>query len=162
MATASDPVSTTDHAARPDQEPDTSLVDPRAPRFGQTLTALGFGSAIVLDLPVLVYAVTAVLVAAVVSGWRLDLYAALWRTAMLPLVGQPAEREHAAPHRFARVLGALFGVLGSGLLLAGVPLAGYAIVGMVVVLAGLAASTGLCLGCKMYRQVQFFQRLGLV
>jgi len=162
MATASETVTNADHAESPDQEPDSSLVDPRAPRFGQTLTALGFGSAILLELPVLVYAVTAVLVAAVVSGWRLDVYATLWRTALRPFVGAPAEREHAAPHRFARILGAGFGILGSVLLVAGFPLAGYAVVGTVVVLAGLAASTGLCLGCRMYRQVRFLQRLGLV
>ena len=163
MAASTETVSTTGHAQRPDEESDSrTRVDPRAPRFGQTLTALGFGSAILFDVPVLVYAVTAVLVAAVVSGWRLDLYATLWRTAMVPLVGQPAEREHAAPHRFARLLGAGFGFLGSGLLLAGFPLAGYAVVGTVVVLAGLAASTGFCLGCRMYRQVRFVQRLGLV
>ena len=163
MATATETATQADHAEGTDDGADGFvLVDPRAPRFGQTLTTLGFGSAIALDLPVLVYAVTVVMTAAVISGWRIDLYAFLWRNVMLPFVGKPVEREAAAPHRFARVMGAIFGILGSALLLAGLPLAGYAAVGIVVVLAGLAAATGICLGCKMYRQVQFFQRLGLV
>ncbi|MEF8774972.1 MAG: DUF4395 domain-containing protein [Haloarculaceae archaeon] len=137
-------------------------VDPRAPRFGQSLTAIGFGAGIALDLPAVVYAVTIVLVAAVASGWRLDLYAVLWRRLLVPIVGYPGEREAAAPHRFARLMGAGFGLLGSGLVLAGYSLAGYATVGVVVVLAGLAATTGVCLGCRMYRQVRFVRGLGLL
>lgn len=143
-------------------DPTRAMVDPRAPRFGQTLTTLGFGSAIVLDVPILVYAVAIVMAAAVVSGWRVDLYAFMWRHLLIPIVGKPSEREAAAPHRFARVMGAIFGAVGSALLLAGFTLAGYAAVGIVVVLASIAATTGLCVGCKMYRQVQFFQRLGIV
>lgn len=138
------------------------LVDPRAPRFGQTITALGLGGAIALDLPLLLYATTAVLLVAVLSGWRIDLYAVLWRTVMIPILGRPREREPAAPHRFARVLGAIGSGLASGLVLAGVPLAGYVVAGAVALLAALAASTGICLGCRMYRQVAFFRRLNVV
>lgn len=163
MATSTETASPPDHGESTDDGAGgLALVDPRAPRFGQTLTTLGFGSAIVLDVPVLVYAVTIVMAAAVVSGWRVDLYAFLWRNLLIPIVGKPSEREAAAPHRFARVMGAIFGAVGSALLLAGFTLTGYAAVGIVVVLAGIAATTGLCVGCKMYRQVQFFQRLGIV
>lgn len=138
------------------------LVDPRAPRFGQTITALGLGGAITLDLPLLLYATAAVLLGAVLSGWRIDLYAVLWRTVMIPILGRPQEREPAAPHRFARVLGAIGGGLASVLVLIGVPLAGYVVAGAVALLAALAASTGICLGCRMYRQVAFFRRLNVV
>jgi hypothetical protein len=139
-----------------------ALVDPRAPRFGQTLTALGLGAGVALGLPALVYAVTVVLVASVVSGWRLDLYAALWRHVVVPVVGRPAETERAAPHRFARVLGAVGTALASVLFVAGFTLAGSAVAVAVAALAALAAVTGLCLGCRLYRQVQLFQRLGIV
>lgn len=157
---------TTTHSARreaaPDEAGDVTLIDPRAPRFGQTLTTLGLGGAIVLDFPPLLYATAVVLVAAVASGWRLDLYATLWRHVVLPIVGRPAEREPAAPHRFARVLGAIGATLASVLVLAGIPLAGYAVAGAVALLAGLAASTGICVGCKLYRQVALFRRLNIV
>ena len=139
-----------------------ALVDPRAPRFGQTLTAAGLVAGVALDLPALVFAVTVVLVAAVGSGWRLDLYAALWKRVLVPVVGHPAEREAAAPHRFARVLGAVGTALASVLLLADLALAGYAVAVAVAALAGFAALSGICVGCRLYRQVQFVQRLGLV
>lgn len=139
-----------------------TLVDPRAPRFGQTLTSLGLGGAVVLDRPILLYGIAIVLVAAVASGWRLDLYSTLWRRGMNPIVGQPAEREPASPHRFARVMGAIGAGLAGVLVLAGVPTGGYVVAGLVAVLAGLAASTGICIGCRMYRQVAFFRRLDIV
>lgn len=139
-----------------------ALVDPRAPRFGQALTTAGLAGAVALDAPPLLYATAAVLVAAVASGWRVDVYALLWRHAILPVVGPPTEREPAAPHRFARVLGAVGATLASAAVLAGVPLVGYALALAVAALAGLAASTGLCVGCRMYRQVALFRRLDVV
>lgn len=150
---------TTDEPAGGESVP---TVDPRAPRFGQAITALGLGSAVAFDLPVVLYATAAVLVVPVASGWRIDPYAVLWRTAVLPVLGRPEEREPAAPHRFARVLGAIGAGLASALALAGAPTAAYAVAGGVALLAALAASTGTCLGCRMYRQVSFFRRLNLV
>lgn len=137
-------------------------VDPRAPRFGQTLTTVGLAGGIALQFPALVYAVAVVLTAAVVSGWRLDLYRVLWQRVVVPVVGPPAEKEPAAPHRFARLMGAVFTALASVLLLTGLASVGYAIAGMVAVLAGLAAALDLCVGCAMYRQVSFVQRLDVV
>lgn len=138
------------------------MVDPRSPRFGQTLTALGLGAAVVFDSPILLSVVAVVLVAAVVSGWRLDLYATLWRTFVVRAVGAPPEREAAAPHRFARVLGAIGATLASVLVFAGFGTPGYAVAAAVAGLAALAASTGICVGCRMYRQVALFRRLNIV
>lgn len=139
-----------------------TLVDPRAPRFGQTLTALFLLVGIVLGEPLLVFAVTVVLVTAVVTGYRVDLWATLWRHGAMRVVGRPGAREPAAPHRFAKLMGAGMTALASVLLLAGVPLVGYAVAGLVAALAGLAAVTDVCVGCQMYRQVSFFRRLGVV
>lgn len=137
-------------------------VDPRAPRFGQSLTTLGLLAGILLDLPILVYAVTAVLVTAAASGWRIDLYGVLWRHVVRSFVGAPDEPEPASPHRFAKLMGATGTTIASALLLAGFPLAGYVVAGLVAAAAGLAAVTGICLGCRMYRQVSFFRRLDVV
>jgi len=139
-----------------------SYVDPRAPRFGQTLTATGLLVGVILDVPALVYAVTAVLVLAVVAGWELDAWAALWRHGALRLLDAPEDREPAAPHRFAKLIGATGTTLSSALLLAGAPLAGYAVALAVAAAAALSAATGICLGCRMYRQVAFFRRLDVV
>ncbi|MFC7045935.1 DUF4395 family protein [Halobacteriaceae archaeon GCM10025711] len=140
----------------------TDSVDPRAPRFGQALTATGLLAAVVLGFAPLLYAVTAVLVVAVASRWRLDLYAALWRRVVRPVVGPPAATEPAAPHRFAKVLGATGTTAATLLTVAGVPFAGYGVAVAVAAAAGLAATTGVCIGCRLYRQVSFLRRRNVV
>ncbi|MDY6764731.1 MAG: DUF4395 domain-containing protein [Halobacteria archaeon] len=138
------------------------MVDPRAPRFGQSITTSLLLVGIVFNQPVLVFTVAAILVIAAVSGWKLDIYAFLWRNLMVPIVGNPGEKEHASPHRFAKLIGATLTTLASIALLLGLTTLGYALAAIVVVAAGLAATTGLCLGCKMYNQVSYFRRLGVV
>lgn len=139
-----------------------AMVDPRAARFGQTLTALFLLSGVLLAEPLLVVGVAAVLVTAVLTGYRVDLWATLWRRGAVRVVDRTDGQEPAAPHRFAKVLGAGMTALASVLLLAGLPLAGYAVAGLVAALAGLAALTDVCVGCRMYRQVSFLRRLGVV
>lgn len=139
-----------------------ALVDPRAPRFGQAVTATGLLAGVVLEAPSLVYAIALLLSVAVVSRWRLDPYAVVWRRLWVPVVGEPPERESAIPHRFAKLLGAVGSVLASALLLAGLALPGYAVAAAVGIAAGLAATTGICLGCRMYRQVSFVRRHGVL
>lgn len=152
-----------------DSTPDLAMVDPRAPRFGQLVTMSGLLAGVVLREPVLVVAVAVVLNAALLSGWRLDLYAFLWQHVMIPVVGPPAEKEAAAPHRFARLMGAASTGVATVLLFAGPALggpdlapAGYAVAVLVAVLAGVAGIGDYCVGCKLYRQVGYFQRLGVV
>lgn len=144
------------------RSPSVAMVDPRAPRFGQTLTALGLAGGVVLGEPILIAFVAVVLSTAVVSGWRIDAWGFLWRRLAIPVVGLPAEREPAAPHRFAKLLGAVGTTLAVGAFLTGVPLVGYSIAVAVSAAAGLAAVTDICLGCRLYRQVAVVRRLGLV
>jgi hypothetical protein len=138
-----------------------ALVDPRAPRFGQTITSTLLLAGIAFARPQFVYLVAALLVTAVASGWRVDAYARLWRS-LLPVVGGPEEREPAAPHRFAKLLGAVGTALASGLLLAGLRTPGFAVAALVATAAGLAAATGICLGCRLYRQVGVARDLGVL
>lgn len=70
-----------------------------------------------------------------------------------------------APHWFAKLMDVGFTAIASVLLFAAPALslpalapAGYA----VAVLAGVAAGADVCVGCRMYRQVSFFRRLGVV
>ncbi|WP_440772739.1 DUF4395 domain-containing protein [Natronorubrum sp. DTA28] len=134
-----------------------AYVDPRAPRFGQSITATLLLIGVVFTQPVLVYAVAAILGLAVVSRWRLDPYRLCWEHVVIPILGRPDEPEPAAPHRFAKLLGAVGAGLASVLLVVGLPTVGYAIAAVVALLAGLAATTGFCLGCRMYRQVSFLR-----
>lgn len=139
-----------------------TLVDPRAPRFGQSLTAGGLLLGIALGFPPLIYLVTAVLLTALLTRWRYDPYGILWRTLVQPAVGRPDEPEPAAPHRFAKLLGAIGTSVASLLIVLGFPTGGYVIAALVAIAAGLAAVTGLCLGCRLYRQVGFFRRHSIV
>lgn len=152
------------------------MVDPRAPRFGQALTATGLLAGFALREPLVVAAVAVVLGTAVASGWRVNLYAILWRQVVVPVVGATDEPEPAAPHRFATLMGAGFtglataafaadAVLAPAAVAAGLSalaLAGWTFAGIVAALAALAAVTDLCVGCRMYKQVSFFRRLGVV
>ncbi len=138
-----------------------ALVDPRAPRFGQAITASGLLVGVLLDIPVLIFAVAAVLFLSAASGWRIDLYGIVFKNLVKPRLG-PAEPESAVPHRFAKLIGVVGTVLASAFLVVGISLAGYAIAIVVAIAAGLAASTGYCIGCRMYSQVSLFRRLSLV
>lgn len=125
------------------------------------MTAAGLLLGVVFDVPALVFAVSLVLVTAVLSQWRLDAWGILFRTVVKPVLG-PAKPESATPHRFAKVIGAVGTTIASVLLVAGFPVAGYAVALLIVIPAGLGATTGFCLGCHMYRQVSLFQRLSIV
>lgn len=138
-----------------------AVVDPRAPRFGQAITASVLAVGVVFDRPPLVYALAVVMLAAILSGWRLDVYAVLWRRLARRLV-EPREPEPASPHRFARLVGATGTAIASVLLLAGFPTAGYAVAGLIAIVAAFSATTGYCIGCRMYRSVSFFRRLDVV
>lgn len=141
---------------------DSARVDPRAPRFGQAVTATGLLAGVALAEWVLVYLITAILVTAVVTRWRVDVYGHLWRHGVSRLVSPPTDLEGAAPHRFAKLLGATGTTVATMALLAGATTVGVAIALAVAALAALAASTGLCLGCRLYRQVSFLQRHDVV
>jgi uncharacterized membrane protein HdeD (DUF308 family) len=68
------------------------------------------------------------------------------------------QQDNPEPHRFALLVGALFNTAASIALIAGVPLVGWALVGIVVVLANLNFWLNFCAGCWMYYQ---FNRLGV-
>jgi len=78
------------------------------------------------------------------------------------LLGPPGTREPAAPHRFAKILGATGTTAATAFLIAGFTTVGFAIAAIVGLLAALAALTGLCVGCKMYRQVSFLHHHDIV
>ena len=137
--------------------------------MGQAITATVAIAAIARAEPLVVYALAALLVTPVLSRWVVDPYRFLWRQVVSRAFGPPTETESALPHRFARVVGAVVTTLASvALLLAGatgvsaLALAGFALVGIVAVLAALGAVTGFCLGCRTYRSVARLQSLGVL
>lgn len=144
-------------------------VDPRAPRFGQAVTAILALAGVGLQEPAAIYVLAILLVVPVVSRWRVDLYGAVWKHGIQRIVGPPESLESAIPHRFARVVGAAFTTGASAFFVASwssgiglLAIAGYGLAVVVGLLAALGATTGICVGCRMYRQVSVFRNLGLL
>lgn len=151
------------------ESPELAHVDPRAPRFGQLITVTLLIIGILIQAPSVIAFVAVILGTAVVSNWRIDLNSVLWRRVIVHIVGRTTESEPAAPHRFAKLLGAGFTTMATILLLAGIYtgiatlfLLGYGVAGMVAVLAAVSGIGDYCVGCKLYEQVAFFRRLKIV
>lgn len=161
--------SNTESESTATESPDVTRIDPRAPRFGQTITMAMLLLGVGLQEPLFILAIAAILNAAVLSGWRLTTYGMLWRHGMVPVVGRPEEPEPAAPHRFAKLMGAGMSALATVLLFAApvvslpaLALGGYAVALVHATMAAIGGIGDYCIGCRMYRQVAFFRRLGVV
>jgi hypothetical protein len=132
------------------------MVDPRQPRFGQAVTGVLLLAGYLLDGPVVIPVLAAILAAASLFGPRANVYAYLFRGATRLLRLKPArELEEAAPPRFANTLGFLFLTIATVAYYAfDPPLAGgwvaWGLALVVSALALLAATTGLCVGCELY------------
>ncbi|WP_431953061.1 DUF4395 domain-containing protein [Actinacidiphila sp. bgisy167] len=125
-------------------------IDARGPRFGASLTSvvlaavLVTGSAWLLAVQALVFAVGAA------AGVQKSPYGLLYRVAVRPQLGPPAETEDPAPPRFAQAVGLAFAVVGLAGHAAGLAWLGLAATACALAAAFLNAAFGYCLGCEMY------------
>jgi hypothetical protein len=121
-------------------------LDPRGQRFAAGVTSLvlvavlATGSGWLALAQAVVFAITAI-------DPRRGPYSYLFRAVVLPRTGPPAEREPAAPVRFAQLLGCAFLTVAAIGYLSGVPALGAAL-GLLA--AFLNAAFGLCVGCEIY------------
>jgi hypothetical protein len=124
-------------------------LDPRGMRFTAAVTAavlvavLATGSGWLALAQAVVFAVTA---------WdpRRGPYPLIFRALVLPRIGPPAEREDAAPVRFAQVVGTVFLTVSAMGYLSGAVLLGTVFAAFGLLAAFLNAAFGLCLGCEAY------------
>jgi hypothetical protein len=124
-------------------------LDPRGQRFAAAVTSLvlvvilltGWGWLALAQT--LVFAVTA-------YDPRKGPYALLFRALVLPRIGPPAEREPAAPVRFAQLVGFTFAAVATVGYLSGVTALGVVFAAFALLAAFLNAAFGLCLGCEAY------------
>ncbi|MCB0973136.1 MAG: DUF4395 domain-containing protein [Actinobacteria bacterium] len=127
-----------------------AAIDPRGPRFNQSVLALVLFVGFAADL----WLVAPVMGACLALGawgqptWNPTFW--LYRNYVAPRLGQPAYREDPRPPRFSARIGALF--LGGATLAfsLGASTAGWVLTLIVATLATLAATTGICLGCELY------------
>jgi hypothetical protein len=124
-------------------------LDPRGPRFAAALTSvvlivvLATGWGWLALAQAVVFAVTA-------ADPRRGPYALIYRTLVAPRLGPTAEREDAAPVRFAQLVGFVFLTIASIGYLSGATTLGVVFAAFGLLAAFLNAAFGLCLGCEAY------------
>jgi hypothetical protein len=130
--------------------PPARFIDPRGQRFGAGLSAIVLAAAFATQQFWLAALVGLNLLIAAGFGSRLFLPGRPWPLVKRALRLGPAEPEHEYPPRFAQALGGLFVAIGTAAFAAGFTPAGWLLVGAVAGLQTLLATTGYCLGCKLY------------
>jgi thiol-disulfide isomerase/thioredoxin len=135
---------------RVDPYRDVDVIDARAPRFAQAT----LGALLLLAFATGWWPLVAILAAqwtvGLVFGRRYCVPCLLYFEVVQPLVGE-GPIEDARPPRFANLVGALVMGIAAFALAAGAEIVGWALALLVAALALLAAATGLCVGCEMYR-----------
>ena len=139
--------------------PTPTPIDPRGPRFNQAVLACSLVVAFVLDLRAVVPAFAVVLLLGAAFGPRYGPFLRLYAEVIKPRLGPPTELEDPRPPRFAAAVGVAFLGAGSLAFAAGSAATGWGLALVVAALAGLAATTGLCVGCEIY--ALFARRRGL-
>lgn len=140
-------------ATRPrtaDPYSDTAVIDARAPRFNQATVGLLSLIGLVTGWWWLYALLAAQLVLGLTLGRRWCLPCVAYFELVQPRLGE-GPVEDARPPRFANQVGATFLTAATVAHLAGWPLLGQALGGVVAALALLAAATGLCVGCELYK-----------
>jgi hypothetical protein len=135
---------------------DTDVIDARGPRTNQAVIGALALLAFLLDLEWLPAVLAAQLAIGLVFGRRYCLPCLLYFEVIQPRLGE-GPIEDARPPRFANVVGVVF--LGGATIafIAGAPTVGWTLTLIVAALALLAAITGFCTGCFVYRLAARFR-----
>jgi len=142
------PHAVTNRTADPYEDAD--VIDARGPRTNQAVIGSLALVAFVLDFAWLPALLAAQLAIGLTLGRRFCLPCLLYFEVIQPRFGE-GPIEDARPPRFANLVGVLFLGAASVAFLLGAPTVGWALTLTVAALALLAAITGFCVGCEMYR-----------
>lgn len=131
---------------------DTEVIDERAPRFNQAVTGAVALLGAIFGWPLAWALMAAQLLVGLTLGRRFCIPCAAYFVLVQPRFGE-GELEDSRPPRLANMIGTAF--LGSAALAwwLGAPAIGTALGLLVAALALLAASTGFCAGCEVYRLI---------
>jgi len=125
-------------------------IDPRGPRFNQACIALVLLVAFVANWPLVVPGVAVILFAGAALGPRFGPFLAFFATVIKPRLGPPSELEDPRPPRFAAAFGSLVLAVATLAFVGDQVDLAWALALAVAVLAGLAAGSGICVGCEIY------------
>lgn len=125
-------------------------IDPRGPRFNQGSITVLLLAGFLLDWRPIAPIIGVVLLLGAALGPRYGPFLRLYADAIKPRLAPPAELEDPRPPRFAAAVGVAFLAASTAAFAAGQPGVGWALALIVAALAGLAAVTGICVGCEVY------------
>lgn len=125
-------------------------LDPRGVRFAAAVTTVVLALVLITGSGWLAAAQAVVFGVAAFAGMRVAPYGLLYRVALAPRLGPPAEREDAAPVRFSQLVGFVFTVVAAVGYLTGLTVVGIVAAAFALVAAFLNAAFGFCLGCELY------------
>lgn len=127
-----------------------SPIDPRGPRFNQAVLTVVLLVAFVGDLRFLVPVMAVVLFLGAAFGAPYGPFLRLYAAVIRPRLAPPKHLEDPRPPRFAATVGTVFLAASSIAFLLDAQVLAWALTLVVAVLAGLAATSGLCIGCELY------------
>ena len=125
-------------------------IDPRGPRFNQAVLTVALLGAFLLDAKLVVPLFAVVLLLGAAFGPRFGPFLRLYADVVRPRLAPPADLEDPRPPRFAAAVGVVFLTGATVAFAAGASGVGWALALVVAALAGLAAVTGICVGCEIY------------
>lgn len=129
---------------------DTAVIDARAPRTNQAIVGTLSLIAVLTGWWGILAAVVLQLAIGLTFGRRYCLPCLLYFEVIQPRLGE-GPIEDSRPPRFANMVGVAFLTAATVAYVGGVTIVGEILGGIVAALAILAATTGLCVGCEMYR-----------
>jgi len=135
-------------------------LDPRGQRFAATLTSIVLIVVLATGWGWLALAQTVVFAITALDP-RKGPYAYLYRLLILPRLGPPAEKEPAAPVRFAQTVGFTFLAVATVGYLTGLTALGVVFAAFGLFAAFLNAAFGLCLGCEAYLLIRRLELRGV-
>jgi hypothetical protein len=125
-------------------------IDPRGPRFNQALLTIGLLVGFIADWQPVALLFAIVLFAGAAFGPRYGPFLRIYADVIKPRLQPPAELEDPRPPRFAATIGVAFLAGASIAFAAGSDVVGWTLALIVAALAGLAATTGICVGCEVW------------
>ena len=135
---------------------DTDVIDARAPRFNQVVVGTLSLVAVLTGAWWLLGLLAIQLAVGLRFGRRYCFPCVAYFELIQPRFGE-GEIEDARPPRFANIVGAVFLTSATLAYAGGLSTLGTVLGGMVAALALLAAATGLCVGCEIYKIVAKFR-----
>ncbi len=130
--------------------PKAQMIDPRGHRFGAGVSALLLIGMFLTGTTWLVGLVLLSIGVSAAFGLRFSIYGAVWRRIAKALALPKVEPEHEYPPRFAQVLGSVALILALIAFAVGATTVGWVFSLAVAGLQTLLATTGYCLGCRLY------------